>query len=322
MPSLLPPSALGSFILRISCDTRFTPLFSLVNATILYSLLNSFITPHGLSILVPLAPVTSFVAFRIHTFPLPLNGSFYTLSPDHDVVLRSLDHTSLSFISSDVISSCSSVLSRYRACFDVFPPEHSYFSFSCNKVLLSDGDVQSSCMFNQFNITNPFLLTLPDLHLLYFLSIAHVSISCGGDHTDREVVGALILPRSCRISSRLISLRSSLSFHFTYKPATTLSPISIDLSVTNVSLPISNVRLLPSYTMDTADLLPFSSSPHVTFGFPVLSTAIGLAVTFCCFMLYRRRTIRRLRLLPVAVPARDDPACQPLPSSIAPSNIS
>lgn len=40
MPSLIPPAALESFIQRISAETRFTPLFSMANATLLYSLLN------------------------------------------------------------------------------------------------------------------------------------------------------------------------------------------------------------------------------------------------------------------------------------------
>ncbi|ROT70338.1 hypothetical protein C7M84_011388 [Penaeus vannamei] len=302
MPSLIPPSALESFIRRISAETRFTPLFSMANATLLYSLLESFITPHDV---------------RVHSFPLPLNGSFYGLSPDHDIILRSLDHTSLSFISSPALSSCSSVLSRFHACFDVFPPEHSYFHSSCHKALLSDGDVQSSCLFNQLNSTSPFLLTLPDLHLLYFFSATHVSISCGSNHADREVSAAFLLPRSWQLSAKLISLHSSHSFHFAYSPATpTLPPMSLDLPVTNVSLPLANVRMLPSYRDDVPDLLTFAHSPHVTFGFPVLSTAIGLAIAICGFLLYRHLTIRRLRIVSSASSVRDDPSTHQLSLSV------
>ncbi|ROT72160.1 hypothetical protein C7M84_009465 [Penaeus vannamei] len=224
---------------------------------------------------------------------------FFRINPrDHDVILRSLDHTSLSFISSSALSSCSSVLSRFHACFDVFPPEHSYFHSSCHKALLSNGDVQSSCLFNQLNSTNPFLLTLPDLHLLYFFSATHVSISCGSNHADREVSAAFLLPRSCQLSARLISLRSSHSFHFAYSPTTpTLPPMSLDLPVTNVSLPLANVRKLPSYRDNTPDILTFAHSPHVTFGFPVFSTVIGLVIAIFGFLLYRHLTIRRLRIV-------------------------
>ncbi|ROT67415.1 hypothetical protein C7M84_014496 [Penaeus vannamei] len=273
MPSLIPPSTLDSFIRRISAETRFTPLFSMANATLLYSLLESFITPH--------------------------------------------DHTSLSFISSSALSSCSSVLSRFHACFDVFPPEHSYFHSSCHKALLSNGDVQSSCLFNQLNSTNPFLLTLPDLHLLYFFSATHVSISCGSNHADREVSAAFLLPRSCQLSARLISLRSSHSFHFAYSPTTpTLPPMSLDLPVTNVSLPLANVRKLPSYRDDTPDILTFAHSPHVTFGFPVFSTVIGLVIAIFGFLLYRHLTIRRLRIVSSASSVSDDPSGHQLPLSV------
>lgn len=265
--------------------------------------------------MVPLSPDT-FTAFKVHTFPLPLNGSFYGLSHDHDF-LRSLNHTSLSFISSDVLSSCSSVLSRFRACFDIFLPEHSYFHSSGHTALPSDGDVQSSCLFNQLNATSPFLLILPDLHFLYFFSATHVSISCGGSHADREVSAAFLLPRSCQLSSKLISLRSSHSFHFAYSPATpTLPPMSLDLPVANTSLPLASVRMLPSYRDDVPGSLAFGHSPHVTFGFHVLSTAISLAIAICGFLLYRHLTIRRLRLGSSTSSTRDDPSSLPLPLSV------
>ncbi|ROT72162.1 hypothetical protein C7M84_009467 [Penaeus vannamei] len=204
--------------------------------------------------LIPPSTLDSFIRrisaeTRVHSFPLPLNGSFYGLSPDHDVILRSLDHTSLSFISSSALSSCSSVLSRFHACFDVFPPEHSYFHSSCHKALLSNGDVQSSCLFNQLNSTNPFLLTLPDLHLLYFFSATHVSISCGSNHADREVSAAFLLPRSCQLSARLISLRSSHSFPFR---------LLADYSHTphNVPRPPCHQCLAPFSQRQEATLLP------------------------------------------------------------------
>ncbi|ROT76721.1 pol polyprotein [Penaeus vannamei] len=288
MSSLIPPSALESFIRRISAETRFIPLFLWLTPP--------FFTHYSSPSLHPM----------VHFFPLPLNGSFYGLSPDHDVILRSLDHTSLSFISSDALSSCSSVLC---ACFDVFSPEHSYFHSFCHRALLSDGDVQSSCLFNQLNSTSPFLLTLPDLHLLYFFSATHVSINCGSNHADREISATFLLPRSCQLSARLISLRSSHSFHFAYSPVTpTLPPMSLDLPVTNVSLPLATVRMLPSYRDDVPDLLTFDRSPHVTIGFPVLSTVISLAIAICGFLLYRHLTMRHLRIVSSASSARDDPS--------------
>lgn len=55
MPSLVPPSALSSFIHCISNETPYKPVF-ITNATLLDSLLDSFITAHGLSTFVPLSP--------------------------------------------------------------------------------------------------------------------------------------------------------------------------------------------------------------------------------------------------------------------------
>jgi len=81
MPSLIPPSTLDSFIRRISAETRFTPLFSMANATLLYSLLESFITPHGLSVLVPLSPDKTSESIPSHSLLMaPFTVSHLTMT--------------------------------------------------------------------------------------------------------------------------------------------------------------------------------------------------------------------------------------------------
>ncbi|XP_037803585.1 uncharacterized protein LOC119598009 [Penaeus monodon] len=232
MPSLIPPTALATFVDRISTTTPYRPLFSLTNITLLYSQLDSFITPHGLSIMIPLAPDTSFTAYRIHPFPLSLDNNVYVLSPDTDIILRSSDHSSLSLISSDILTSCSRVLSSLRVCFDVLVPERPYFHSSCHMALITGRNVHASCMFDQLNVTGaaPFLLTLPDTHLLYFFSDTQLSITCNSNHTDLVAVGAFILPRFCRLDSRLITLRPYHHFHYSYTPSSPLlSPTSLNL---------------------------------------------------------------------------------------------
>lgn len=92
--------------------------------------------------------------------------------------------------------------------------------------------------------------------------------------------------------------------------------MSLDLPVANTSLPLASVRMLPSYRDDVPGSLAFGHSPHVTFGFHVLSTAISLAIAICGFLLYRHLTIRRLRLGSSTSSTRDDPSSLPLPLSV------
>lgn len=90
-------------------------------------------------------------------------------------------------------------------------------------------------------------------------------------------------------------LRSSHSLNFVYTPSLPqLLPVSLDLCVSNVSLPKINVGMLPSFSEDVPDSFTFIPSLHVTFGFPVLSTFIGIAIVILGFLLYRHLTIRRL----------------------------
>lgn len=117
-------------------------------------------------------------------------------------------------------------------------------------------------MYDQLSTTvnNPFVLALP---IPMHSTSTRVNVSCS-NHTDPLVSGASLLPRSCRLDSRPITIRASHRFLFAYTPS------SKALS------PFMNDRLLPSFN-DQLDPFEFISSSHVTYGLPVMSTNFGIA---------------------------------------------
>lgn len=132
------------------------------------------------------------------------------------------------------------------------------------------------------------MLTLPDNHSLYF-SDTQLSISCNNTHTNLVVSGL----RLRRLDSRLVTLRSSRRFFFSYTPSS-LPPTLLDLPVKNISLPITDVvRLLPSFS-DQLNPFDFIPSSHVIYDFPVLSTIFGTSIVALGFVLYRCLLIKTL----------------------------
>lgn len=89
------PTFIVSLINWHFCITVYRPLFSLTNATLIYSLRDSFIAAPRFVRYHPSSPLTSLTAYNIHPF-LPDNN-VYTLSPGHGAILKWGDHSSLSY---------------------------------------------------------------------------------------------------------------------------------------------------------------------------------------------------------------------------------
>ncbi|XP_042860178.1 uncharacterized protein LOC122246003 [Penaeus japonicus] len=294
-PTLLPPPALQSFLSNISSSTSFKPLFSISNSTLLYSQLTSFLTPQGLSIFVPLLPDVSYTGYNVHPFPVVIDQLAYKLATDVSFILMSNDHKSISPAPPSLRASCSDALPGVKVCSGAPIPERPYFHHTCSRALITNQFVHSSCMYDQISTdSDPFILTLPDANILYFFSSTQISLICNNTHRDMKVADAFFLPQFCQLNSERLTIRPSRRFLFDYLPQSpSLDPVSLSFPTVNVSIPDVNIRMLPNFT-DQPDSFDFMSSHHVTFGFPVLTTLVGILLVFAAFCVYRKLVIRNL----------------------------
>lgn len=151
-------------------------------------------------------PWQIFYGIQDSPFPLPLGNNVHTNTGKH----------THSLVSSDFLVSCSWILSNLRVCFDMLLTERSYFHSSCHRALITGRDVHTPCVYDQLGYTvKPFVLTLPDIHLLCFLSDTKVRPNCNNTHTNLVVSWAFILTLSCRPESQL-TLRPSHFFLFAH----------------------------------------------------------------------------------------------------------
>ena len=290
-PTLISPADITTILQTVKHEDHVTPLFEPEFSPLFYTTLSSYITPQGLSLVIPLKPFSTFKVYELNPFPEVVNGI---------IELASIEahHTILANASMSIITPqrpLSEICDR--------PTEDIYICMkpvwhvntnepSCERAILFDPHlILDLCSFNIFTPTkSPFYLPLGEVTAIYFNTPTRVTITCKHRLPSQTINGTYILPHTCSLRSKVLKLAATRIFKssytkmqpsyepFMWKPQT-LSDVGDKLNLT-------------LETMDKLDLLPrVIHETTIDFVYPFIISfsffAIGSAVVILMIMKVR-----------------------------------
>ena len=290
IPSLLPERELQRILWLFTSDSSRQALFPLSDIHLYYPYLTAILSPTTLNILIPLMPLQTFQASRIHPFPSNHNGSVLVATVIKDIVLRSTNGQMVSTLSSSDYGDCQTAIPNMTICFNLILPEQTYLAPSCARSLLTNLHVNTYCMFDELALTTPFHTSFSHMHFLFFPEKTTTVVTCNGTHNDIVVTGFFVVPTSCSLHSSVLSLKAHniLHAHLKLTPGF-LQQTNITLPYHHVKIPTTHIRFLPS-NESTHFVFP---SYHVTYGFPSLMSVLPilfLVVGAGIYYVHKRKT--------------------------------
>ena len=294
LPTLISPHDFVTILANIS-SYNVKPLFPLRQRTQFYATLKSHLTVSGLSIMIPLTPITTFKAYTVHPFPHTYNNSFYTLQVQHTLILKDTHGQAIAYPPADFLTSCIRTSPRQFVC-ESSPLALDYDSPSCSRALVTNHNIASRCGFAALKSSpRPFVLSLHASTILYFFIPTAATVTCEKQKPDELIQGTFFLPASCQMKALSLFIPASQSYVTKANLSPNLpTPLLINLPTFNVSIPHLQNEYSPAVPTDFLGPLP---ALHATYLYPAYFTLAGVLSVFCafaaCFCIVYRQIARK-----------------------------
>ena len=278
-PSLISPTDIQPVIHELLTQHNEIPLYQPSNLPSFYATLSSYITPAGLSIILPLHPDIILSAYGIHPFPFHdnISNTFITTKAP-ELLLTTPTNKLLSAPKREVLQSC---MSPSPFSFVCLQPAWAYIptTDSCAPALLTnDTNITRLCSFNELAPSStPFMLPLVDVTLLYYYSPTPITVTCNSQLPMLMIQGPYSLPHKCKLQSISFSLPKLKHYTITltakphYILPYQLAPMN--LSRYNESL---NITFLPIPELDYPNYTQFTHY-FTTYAYPIIVTSSIIA---------------------------------------------
>ena len=254
-PTLISPADINTILQSIRLEDNVTPLFEPKVSPLFYATLSSYITPQGLSLVIPLAPRSTFKVYELNPFPEVINGVV-------ELAYIEAHHTILA-------NASMSIITPHRPLLDICkkPTEDIYICMkpiwhvntnepSCERAILFDPHlIPELCTFNIFTpTTSPFYIPLGEVTAIYFSTPTRVTVTCEHRLPSETINGTYILPHTCSLRSKHLKLEAARSFKSSYEK---MQPSFEPFMWKRQTLADVGDKLnLTLETMDTLNLLP------------------------------------------------------------------
>ena len=245
---LITPEDLQDTFSSIESLHNSRPLFSTSDRLLFFASLSAYLTHDGLSIIVPLEPQLTLVAYAIHPFPHKINNTLVTLNAPK-LILKSLNGHSLATPSLNTFSSC---LKPSKTIFVCLSPTWAYNTNNqtCEHAILSSHEhIHEHCTFTEHvQQDSPFVLPLQESTLLYYYKPSASTITCGKQLPMKIIQGPYMLPHKCELQSLSLHIPSFIQYvswytkHIQFQIPAPLVPFSLpkhqqELNITYVEVP-------------------------------------------------------------------------------------
>ena len=286
VPSLLSHKELTRILYLFTAGSNRQTLFPMTASYLYYPYMTAILYPNVLHILIPLKPIVTFQAFRIHPFPSMHNGSILVATMDKNIVLRSANGKSVSALAETDYEKCKRAIPLMAICFDLILPETPYLASSCARSLMVNINVNNDCMFDEIALKSPFHTSFANLHFLFFPSETLIVITCNDTHKDEMILGSYVLPTHCSLHSNTISLKAHHILYTSSLPSKDIKQNNISLEYQHMIIPQTNIRFLSNHTNSHF----FFPSNHMTYGIPSMFSFTPfalIAIVISAFYLHK-----------------------------------
>ena len=302
--SLLSSHDIDSVLNQVMEDHNLRPLFQTSNPILLYATLSSYLTPRGLSILIPLHPPFILSAHAIHPFPHSHNDTLLILNSPSLVLTTLTSHSltpsyALAFPPQSLFDACKTpILGTYVCLAPTWP--YTANTHSCAHSITSHlHNIHETCTFSEHIPSHsPLVLPLQSVSLLYFYEPTPSTISCPSPRPMSSLSGPFILPHKCGLQSIQLTFpaikhySTSFSKHVQFDQPGPLAPFTLPAHLSQLNLTLKQ--------MDVVQPLPWLTTRHPVFiyGYPIAITMFGmmlLAGAIIGFTCYIRRVNHKLK---------------------------
>ena len=221
-PTLITPLDIQGILHKFKQETMGQPLFTPDLSPLFYSTLSSYLTPSGLAIIVPLKPASPFTVHKLYPFPTRTNGVVHLATiKSQETVLTNVSGALI--IPRERLSHlCRQPTKTTFVCMK--PIWHININApSCERAIIFRPElIEEKCTYNGLNISStPYFVTLGDITAIYFSTPTRVTTTCARRAPTQTIQGSYILPNTCSITSKHLTLPASRSFKssFNMKPS-------------------------------------------------------------------------------------------------------
>ena len=216
-PTLITPLDIQGILHTFKQEATGQPLFTPDLSPLFYSTLSSYITPKGLAIIVPLKPASFFSVHKLYPFPTKANGVVQLASMEtHETVLTNVSGALI--IPREPLSElCRQPTETTFVCMK--PIWHININTpSCERAIIFRPElIEESCTYNGLKVSNiPYYIPLGDITAIYFGTPTKVTTTCARRAPTQTIQGTYILPNTCSITSRHLTLPASKTFESSF----------------------------------------------------------------------------------------------------------
>nr|XP_027238792.1 uncharacterized protein LOC113829817 [Penaeus vannamei] len=277
MPNLISHDDLNPVLGKMSYYSLI-PLFPLKQYTPFYASLKCFVTASELSIMIPLHPSVVFKAFRIHPFPHKTNNSHFVVQTDHTLIFKLQHRRSISYPPADFLNSCSKPAQNIHVCYS--RPLAILHREDCSLALATGGLIPVSCYFDVIDPeVTPFVLSLPEVTLLYFYRPTFAIVACEDRRPHMVLEGTFLLPHRCELDFLSLHIPAAMTFAAdVHSNPAKMSPSLMTLPAANVTIPESRVmRVVRAQNAGEEFLSEYD------FSYPIYVNLVGMFILILLF---------------------------------------
>ena len=216
-PTLITPLDIQGILHTFKQETMGQPLFTPDLSPLFYSTLSSYITPNGLTIVVPLKPASTFTVHRLYPFPTRAEGVVQLATVrTHETILTNVSGA-LIIPRKPLSDLCRQPTKTTFVCMK--PIWHININTpSCERAIIFRPElIEEECTYNGLKVSStPYFVPLGDITAIYFSTPTRVTATCARRAPTQTIQGIYILPNTCSITSKHLTLPASRSFESSF----------------------------------------------------------------------------------------------------------
>ena len=281
-PTLITPLDIQDILHKFQHETMIQPLFTPELSPVFYGTLTSYLTPSGLSILVPLKTAAKFTVHKLYPFPTKTTGIVKLATIRAQETILANASGALITPQEPLNRLCKQPSKRVFVCMkpvwniNINTP-------SCERAILFNPELMSEvCTYNGLNVSaTPYFVPLEEITAIYFSTPTRVTTTCAQRTPPHTVQGTYILPNTCSLTSKHLTLPASKSFESAFRARSSLwYPYEFNFANTEVTNTPFNISW---ESMKQLDIIPkVFHDTNIDYVYPVGVSL--LLVTLCALI--------------------------------------
>ena len=151
---------------------------------------------------VPFQPQTSYTLYRMHSFPVEMDGSYYLYNIEHPNIIVNDDPDMYSHPSDEILAKCYHTQHELILCPSFLFTFYTPTERPCEISMIKKLEYESKCIFKEYTSVEPFIAHTRQLHYIHLPKRTAITVKCPSRPVKMtELQGTFVLPTTCTLLS-------------------------------------------------------------------------------------------------------------------------